>query len=87
MKPSAMIINMGRGGIIDENALADAISNEKIAGAALDVYVSEPLPANNPLLHTTHPERLRLAPHSAWASTEARTRLVAQIAANIAMGW
>ena len=87
IKPTAYIVNMGRGGIIDEQALADAVSNGTIAGAALDVFVTEPLPADNPLLHTAHPERLRLAPHTAWASTEARTRLVSQIADNIAKGW
>ena len=67
--------------------LADAISNEKIAGAALDVFVKEPLPADNPLLKVSHPERLRLAPHAAWASVQARERLVKQIADNIAAGW
>jgi len=83
MKPTALLINMGRGGIVDEAALAHAIDNGKIAGAALDVFVKEPLPADNPLLHVKHPERLRLAPHAAWASVEARQRLVRQIADNI----
>lgn len=87
MKPTAILVNMGRGGIVDEKALADAIDNEVIAGAALDVFVKEPLPADNPLLHVKYPERLRLAPHAAWASVEARERLVAQIAANIEKGW
>lgn len=87
MKPSAFIVNMGRGGIIDETALADAVDAERIAGAALDVFAVEPLPADNPLLHTRHPERLRLAPHSAWASKEARIRLVEQIAENIGKGF
>ena len=87
MKSTAIFVNMGRGGIVDENALADAISNEKIAGAALDVFVKEPLPADNPLLKVSHPERLRLAPHAAWASVQARERLVKQIADNIAAGW
>ena len=87
MKSTAILVNMGRGGIVDESALADAISNEKIAGAALDVFVKEPLPADNPLLKVSHPERLRLAPHAAWASVQARERLVKQIADNIAAGW
>lgn len=87
MKPTAVLVNMGRGGIVDENALAEAIDSSVIAGAALDVFVKEPLPADNPLLHVKHPERLRLAPHAAWASVEARERLVAQIAANIEKGW
>jgi glycerate dehydrogenase len=87
MKPTAILVNMGRGGIVDEKALADAISNNKIAGAALDVFTKEPLPADNPLLHVAYPESLRLAPHAAWASVQARERLVKQIADNIAAGW
>ena len=87
MKPSAILVNMGRGGIVDEAALADAINNETIAGAALDVFVKEPTPSDNPLLHVKYPERLRLAPHAAWASIEARERLVGQIAENISRGW
>lgn len=83
MKPSAFIVNMGRGGIIDEAALAEAIDKDWIAGAATDVYVSEPIEADNPLLHTRHSERLRFTPHTAWASNEARTRLVDAIAENI----
>lgn len=83
MKPTAFIVNMGRGGIVDETALAEAVNAGAIAGAALDVFSTEPLPAESPLLHTSRPECLRLAPHSAWASTEARIRLVQQIADNI----
>lgn len=83
MKPTAFIVNMGRGGIVDEAALADAIDREVIGGAALDVFVREPLPSDNPLLHTSHPERLRFTPHTAWASVEARARLAACIAENI----
>lgn len=83
MKPTAFIVNMGRGGIVDEAALAQAVDSGRIGGAALDVYVREPLPADSPLLRTRHPERLRFTPHTAWASVEARGRLVAAIAANI----
>ncbi|MCQ2141227.1 MAG: D-2-hydroxyacid dehydrogenase [Bacteroidales bacterium] len=86
-KKSAFILNMGRGGIVDEKALADAISSERIAGAALDVFCKEPLPADSPLLHTAHPERLRFTPHTAWASVEARRRLADGIAENIRKGW
>lgn len=87
MKRSAIIVNMGRGGIVNEAALAKAIDEELIAGAALDVFITEPLPQDNPLLHTRHPERLRLAPHVAWASTQARDRLVGMIADNISQGF
>ena len=83
MKPSAYIVNMGRGGIVDEEALAKAVDGGVIAGAALDVFAVEPLPAGSPLLKVSHPERFRFTPHTAWASVEARTRLVEAIAANI----
>ena len=83
MKPSAYLVNMGRGGIVDEEALAKAVDGGVIAGAALDVFAVEPLPAGSPLLKVSHPERFRFTPHTAWASVEARTRLVEAIAANI----
>jgi glycerate dehydrogenase len=75
---------MGRGGIVYEKELVAAIDEGRIAGAALDVFVSEPVPADSPLLHVAHPERISLAPHVAWASVEARKRLVDMIADNIA---
>ena len=87
MKKDAFIINMGRGGIIEEAALAKVIDEDLIGGAALDVFEKEPLPADSPLLHTAHPEKLRLSPHTAWASVEARKRLMDGIAANIRLGW
>ena len=83
MKRDAVIVNMGRGGIIDENALAVAIDRAAIGGAATDVFETEPVPENHPLLHTRHPELLRFTPHTAWASVEARGRLVARIADHI----
>lgn len=87
MKPTAFIVNMGRGGIVVEEALAKIIDEGAIGGAGLDVFVTEPLPADNPLLHTRHPEKLSLTPHTAWASVEARNRLVEAIARNIAEGF
>lgn len=83
MKKTAVLVNAGRGGIVDEAALAQAVDDGIIAGAALDVYCREPLPADSPLMHVKHPERFRFTPHSAWASVEARERLVAAIADNI----
>ena len=83
MKPTAFLLNLGRGGIVDEAALAEAVDAGVIAGAALDVYVKEPLPADSPLLHVRHPERFRFTPHTAWASREALVRLVHQVAENI----
>ena len=83
MKRSAIIVNAGRGGIVNEKALADAISGGTIAGAGLDVFTKEPLPEDHPLLHTKHPERLRFTPHIAWASKEAIDRLIDGVADNI----
>ena len=87
MKPSAYIVNMGRGGIVDEASLVKAVDEGVIAGAALDVFCTEPLPADSCFLKARHPERFRLAPRVAWASVEARERLVGMIADNIAKGW
>ena len=83
MKKSALLLNLGRGGIVDEEAVAFAVDNGVIAGAALDVFEKEPLPATSPLLHLRHPERFRFSPHTAWASREALARLVSKVADNI----
>lgn len=87
MKPKSIIVNMGRGGIVVEEALAKVIDEGVIGGAGLDVYSTEPIPADHPLLRTRHPERLSLTPHVAWASIEARERLIQSIADNIAKGF
>lgn len=83
MKPGSFIVNMGRGGIIVEADLARALDEGVIAGAAVDVFTREPLPADHPYLHLLHPERLLLTPHIGWASREARICLVSKIAENI----
>jgi glycerate dehydrogenase len=83
MKPDAYLVNLGRGAVVDEAALADAVDKGRIAGAALDVFSTEPLPEDHPLLHTSHPERLRFTPHIAWASHESLDRLVKCMAENI----
>ena len=87
MKPSAYLVNMGRGAIVVEKDLADAVDAGVIAGAGMDVFVTEPVPEDHPYLRMAHPERMRLAPHVAWASVEARKRLVGIMAENIAKGW
>ena len=87
MKPTAFLINTGRGGIAVEADLARALDEGIIAGAGLDVYVKEPLPADNPLMHLQHPERIRFSPHVAWSSREARARLAHEMAENIRKGW
>ena len=87
MKPTAYVINMGRGAIIVEEDLAEAVDNGTIAGAGIDVFIQEPIPESHPYLKMKHPERMRLTPHGAWASVEARTRLVAMMADNVRKGW
>ena len=87
MKPTAVLVNTGRGGIAVEADLARALDEGLIAGAALDVYVKEPLPAESPLMQLRHPERLLLSPHIAWYSLEARARLAHEMAENIKKGW
>ena len=83
MKPSAVLVNTGRGGIAVEADLARALDDGLIAGAALDVYVKEPLPLSSPLMHLNRPEKLLLSPHIAWYSREARARLAHEMAQNI----
>ena len=83
MKPTAFLVNMGRGGIVDEAALVRAVDDGTIAGAAVDVFTREPLPEEHPYLQARHPERFRFTPHIGWGSEEARTRLVEGIAENI----
>jgi glycerate dehydrogenase len=80
MKRSAFIINTSRGPIIVEKDLADALNNEVIAGAALDVLSSEPPPANNPLLTA---KNCLITPHIAWATREARVRLLETTVKNL----
>jgi len=87
MKPTAYLVNTGRGGIAVEADLARALDEGLIAGAALDVYVKEPLPSDSPLLHLLHPESLLFSPHIAWYSYEARARLAHEMAENIRKGW
>lgn len=80
MKPTAILINTGRGSLVDEAALADALAEGRIASAGLDVLGTEPPSPNNPLL--TAP-RCLITPHVAWATTEARTRLMRMAADNL----
>lgn len=87
MKPTAFVVNMGRGAIIVEADLAEAVDNGVIAGAGIDVFVQEPIPEDHPYMKMKHPERMRLTPHIAWASVEARERLVGMMADNVRKGW
>ena len=83
MKQSAILVNVARGGIVDEAALAEALDRGSVAGAALDVFSREPLAADNPLLGIREPDRLLLSPHNAWSPREAIDVLVGCIAENI----
>ena len=83
MKPTAVIINVARGGIINEQALAEALDNGTIRGAALDVFSSEPLDASSPLFRLRDPYRLLASPHNAWSTVEAIDRLIACVRDNI----
>lgn len=76
MKPEAIFLNLGRGPIVVEQDLADALKNGQIAAAGLDVLCKEPMAADNPLKEIKDSERLLITPHIAWASIEARTRLM-----------
>ena len=82
MKEGALLMNFGRGGIVDENAVARAIDGRNLRFAS-DVLETEPMRADHPLLNIKNKENLILTPHVAWASFEARQRLVAMIAENI----
>ena len=82
MKEGALLMNFGRGGIVDESAVARAIDGRNLRFAA-DVLETEPMRADHPLLNIKNKENLILTPHVAWASFEARERLVAMIAENI----
>jgi glycerate dehydrogenase len=82
IKSSAWLLNLGRGPIVDEAALAEALQNKRIAGAGLDVLGSEPPSADNPLFAVPN-DRLVVTPHIAWASKESRDRLVGELAENL----
>ena len=83
MKPQALLINTARGGLVDEQALADALRAGHLGGAAFDVLSEEPPRHGNPLLAADIP-RLIITPHNAWGSREARQRMIGQLAENAA---
>jgi glycerate dehydrogenase len=80
MKPNAFLINTGRGGLVDEAALAEALNGGKIAGAGVDVLSTEPPREDNPLLAA---KNIFITPHLAWASRAARSRLMDVAVSNI----
>ncbi len=76
MKQSAYLVNVGRGGIINENDLAQALQENYLAGACIDVMQKEPLPIESPLLDKTIQNKLLITPHVAWVSDKALKSLL-----------
>lgn len=83
MKKSGIFINVGRGPIVNEADLVRVLKEDRIAGAGLDVMMREPLPADSPLLEIQDSRKLLLTPHIAWASAEARRKLVQELILNL----
>ncbi len=82
LKEKAVLLNLGRGGIVNEKDIAKELDKREIY-IGLDVISTEPIPLDNPLMKVLHSERLVITPHIAWASVEARERLLSGIVNNI----
>lgn len=80
MKPTAYLINISRGGLVDETALAEALNSGRLAGAGLDVLSAEPPPSDHPLFSAAN---CRITPHIAWCTTAARQRLLDESVENL----
>lgn len=83
MKKTAILINVARGPVVDEQALYDALTSGQIAAAGLDVLVKEPIAADNPLAKIQDSTKLLITPHMAWGSHEARERCAREVYKNI----
>ncbi|MGF1714849.1 D-2-hydroxyacid dehydrogenase [Photobacterium chitinilyticum] len=83
MKPSSLLINTGRGGLVDEQALVDALKQGEIGGAGVDVFTEEPADNSNPLVAYADLPNLLLTPHVAWGSDSAIQTLANQLIDNI----
>jgi glycerate dehydrogenase len=83
MRPCAILLNLGRGGIINEKDLARALNENLIGAAGIDVMEKEPIHKDNPMLKLYDKEKILITPHMAWASKESRELLVEKIARNI----
>jgi len=83
MRPCAILLNLGRGGIINEKDLARALNENLIGAAGIDVMEQEPINADNPMLKLFDKEKILITPHMAWASKESRELLLEKIARNI----
>lgn len=83
MKRSAYILNLGRGGIINENDLVRAIEEDLLQGVGIDVLESEPMDEKSPFLRVINNPKLYITPHIGWASYEARTTMIKEVYKNI----
>lgn len=83
MKPDAILINVARGAVTDENAVAEAMLGGKLGGFATDVYSVEPFPEEHPMAKIAHLDNVMLTPHMAWGTLEARVRCLDEIVQNI----
>jgi glycerate dehydrogenase len=83
MKPGAILINVARGAVCDEEALAEAIESGKLGGLGVDVYSAEPFLKDHPFYRILGRENVCLTPHMAWGAQEARNRCVREIGKNI----
>lgn len=83
MRPCAILLNLGRGGIINEKELARALNDNLIGAAGIDVMEQEPINADNPMLKLFDKDKILITPHMAWASKESRELLVEKVARNI----
>ena len=84
MKPTAIVINVARGAVTDERALADAIKEKRIGGLGVDVYSLEPMAEDHPFTEIMQLPNVSLTPHMAWGGYETRVRLLDEMAQNIA---
>ena len=83
MKKNALVINVARGAVADEEALARAIEEDRIGGLGVDVYSTEPFGGDHPFSRILDRDNVCLTPHMAWGSIEARNRCIAKVAENI----
>ena len=83
MKQIAVLINVARGGIVNEKALVTALNENRIAGAGVDVFTNEPIEEKSPFFSIVNQDKIVLSPHIAWASTEARQNLIEKVVDNI----
>ena len=83
MKKTAFLVNVARGAMVVEKDLAEALKNEELKGAALDVLTKEPMDFSNPLYEIKDSRKLVITPHMAWAPVETRERLMRCVYKNI----